>query len=156
MMSYENLIVLAMLLVISQMKVTASPAQIKCIPDGQFPPGTVYKETDLARLVGKKLPRPSYLVGKFMYLGVLHNEHTFSTYRIVPSQSGGGYAGNNQGLKAAFGAALLRVHFFNNMPRSLKVGKAIAPNRRSPLTLLRVARSTDGHLLVETEYWGTP
>lgn len=57
MMSYENLIILAMLLVISQMKVTASPAQIKCIPDGQFPPGTVYKETDLAHLVGKKLPR---------------------------------------------------------------------------------------------------
>ena len=69
----------------------------------------------------------------------------------MPSQNSAGYAGNNPGLKTAFGAALLRVHFFNNMPRTLKVGKAIAPTRRSPLTLLRVWRSNDGNLLVEME-----
>jgi hypothetical protein len=102
MMSYKNLLVLAMLLVIGQMKVTASLAQSKNISDGQFTPGTVYKETDLAHLVGKKLPRPSYLVGKFMYLGVLHNEHRFSTYRLVQSQSSGGYAGNNPRFESSF------------------------------------------------------
>ena len=156
---YRDLVLaLAMTVSIGQVQVMAKQVQatIKWIPDGQFPAGAIYKETDLAGLAGKKLPRPCYLVGKFMYLGLLHNEHTFSTYRVIPSQSSGGYARNNPGLKAAFGAALLRVRFFNNMPRTLKVGKAIAPNPRSPLTLVRVARSRDGHLLVETEYWGTP
>lgn len=69
----------AMALTIGQIEVKASQVQaaIRWIPDGQFQPGTVYKETDLAGLVGKRLPRPSYLVGKFMYLGL---------YRAVAEQ----------------------------------------------------------------------
>ena len=48
------------------------------------------------------------------------------------------------------------VRFFGNMPRNLRVGRAIAPNERSPLTLRSVQRSGDGSLIVKTEYWGTP
>ena len=52
------------------------------------------------------------------------------------------------------GRTNLDVHFFNDTPRSLKVGKAIAPNARLPLTLRHAFRSKQGCLLVETEQFG--
>jgi hypothetical protein len=51
--------------------------------DGQFPPGKVYQEGDLNGLVGQTIPEPSYLVGKFMYMGVVRGKQLFSTFTEV-------------------------------------------------------------------------
>ena len=39
---------------------------------GRFPDGKIYQESDLAGLVGTALPDPSYLVGRFVYLGLIN------------------------------------------------------------------------------------
>jgi hypothetical protein len=69
MILYKDLVLaVAMTFSIGQVQVMAKQVQatIKWISDGQFPARPIYKETDLAGLAGKKLPRPCYLVGKFM------------------------------------------------------------------------------------------
>ncbi len=122
-------------------------------PDGHFPPGYYYTAADLSRLSGHTFSasRPSYLIGTFAYLGVIQGEPTFSPVpKTSPLQA---FPLNYQTHPST---TVLRVLFFNNAPRNLTVGKAIAPNPRSPLTLKSVTRTKDGHLLIETEYCGTP
>jgi hypothetical protein len=118
-------------------------------PDGHFPPGNYYTAADLARLSGRAFSasRPSYLTGTFEYLGVIKGEPTFSPVSMIPWALS---------RKTPPSKTALRIHFFDNSPRNLAVGKAIEPNARSPLTLKRITRTTDGFLVVETEYWGTP
>jgi hypothetical protein len=120
-------------------------------PDGHFPPGNYYTAADLARLSGQEFSasRPSYLTGTFEYLGVIKGEPTFSPVSKIP------WAFSQKG-QAPPSKTALRIHFFNNSPRNLAVGKAIVPNPRSPLTLKRITRTKDGFLVVEAEYWGTP
>ena len=117
--------------------------------DGQFPPGKVYREGDLKGLVGQTLPEPSYLVGKFMYLGVVRGKQLFSTFTEV---SGDLIKGGNSGAKSVvFGKTLIAVKFFDNFPSGLTPGKAIAPNETVPLVLKRVMQSENGYLFVEVE-----
>jgi hypothetical protein len=117
--------------------------------DGQFPPGKVYQEADLKGLVGQTLSEPSYLVGKFMYLGVVRGKQLFSTFSEV---SGDLIKGGNSGAKSVvFGKTLIAVTFFDNFPSELTSGKAIAPNETVPLVLKRVMESENGYLFVETE-----
>lgn len=122
-------------------------------PDGHFPPGNFYTAADLPRLTGNRFSAasPSYLIGTFAYFGIIQGQQTFSP---VPKTA----------PLAAFpltyldnpSATVLHVRFFNNAPRKLAVGKAIAPNPRSPLTITGVTRTKEGRLVVSTEYWGTP
>jgi hypothetical protein len=120
-------------------------------PDGHFPLGKYYTAADLARLSVRAFSAspPSYLTGTFEYLGVIKGEPTFSPVSKIPWA----FSLKNQ---APPSKTALRIHFFDNSPRNLAVGKAIAPNTRSPLTLKRISRTKDGFLIVETEYWGTP
>jgi hypothetical protein len=122
-------------------------------PDGHFPSGNFYTAADLPRLSGHKFSAssPSYLIGVFGYLGVINGQETFfpvpKTSPLQPFPPP---------YQMPSSTTVLHVRFFNNSPKKLKAGKAIAPNPRSPLTLTSVTRSRDGHLLVQTEYWGTP
>ena len=120
------------------------------IPDGHFPPGYLYTAADLPRLVGRQLPtsNPHYLIGKFTYLGDQQGQATFTPFSFTPAFPA---------MKAPpLKGTVLRVRFYGNMPRKLRVGAVIAPNPRSPLTLKRVIRATNGAVLAEAEYWGTP
>lgn len=120
------------------------------IPDGHFPPGYLYTAADLPRLAGRSLPAsgPHYLIGKFTCVAVRQDQATFTPFSFAPTSP----------LKAASRGqeAVLRVRFYGNMPRKLRVGAVIAPGPRSPLTLKRVVRANGGALLADAEYWGTP
>lgn len=120
-------------------------------PDGHFPPGNYYTAADLARFAGRRFtasPSPSYLIGTFQYLGVLQGKPTFApVWKVSPFAF-------SPPSQLPF-KTVLRIHFFDNAPRNLAVGKAIVPNPRTPLTLTSV-QNKNGYLVVETEYWGTP
>lgn len=111
---------------------------------GQFTAGTIYQESDLAGLVDVALPDPSYLVGRFVYLGLINGRQVFSSF----TQSADGIA---------FGKTLINVTFFGNVPPGLSMGKLIVSTPAEPLTIKRVSRSTDGALLlVAAESWSLP
>jgi hypothetical protein len=120
-------------------------------PDGHFPPGYLYTAADLPRLVGRQLPTsgPNYLIGKFTYLGDQQGQAIFTPFSFTPAFP----TVKTPSLKET---TVLRVRFHDNVPRKLRVGAVIAPNPRSPLTLKRVIRASNGALLAEAEYWGTP
>jgi len=122
-------------------------------PDGHFPSGNFYTAADVPRLAGRRFSAssPSYLIGTFAYLGIIQGQPTFSP---VPKTSP--FAPFPPTYPTHPSTTVLRVRFFNNAPRKLAFGKAIAPNPRSPLTLTGVTRTKDSRLLVDTEYWGTP
>jgi hypothetical protein len=113
---------------------------------GQFPPGHVYAESDLKALIGHPLANPSYLVGRFVFLGERNGLDVFSTF--------------TQGLlksdDIAFGQTLLAVRFFNNVPPNLRIGTEINATSAAPLTIKAIGRSTEGLLLVKTECWVAP
>ena len=112
---------------------------------GQFPTGHVYGESELEGLVDKALPNPSYLIGRFVFLGVRNNQHVFSTF----SQG----ALNPDDI--AFGKTLISVKFFGNVPPRLEIGTAINATDKDPLTVKSVRRSGDGFILVVAESWST-
>ena len=92
---------------------------------GQFPPGHVYAEADLKSLIGHPLANPSYLVGRFVFLGERNGLDVFSTF--------------TQGLlksdDIAFGQTLLAVRFFKNVPPNVFVS---APQARRRTRRLRI------------------
>jgi hypothetical protein len=114
---------------------------------GQFPDGKIYQESDLAGLVGTALPDASYLVGRFVYLGLINGQRVFSSFAPGP----------NNADAITFGKALIDVAFFGNVPRGLAVGKVIVATPAEPLTIKRVTRSANGALLlVAAESWSLP
>ena len=113
---------------------------------GQFPAGNVYQESDLPGLVGTELPDPSYLVGRFVYLGLISGRQTFSSFMSGPNEG-----------EINFGKTLIDVTFFGNISPGLAVGKVIVSTSEEPLTIRRVSRSADGALLlVAAESWSLP
>jgi len=52
---------------------------------GHFPSGHLYVESDLEGLVGQALPDPSYLIGKFAFLGISNGSYTFAPLERVTS-----------------------------------------------------------------------
>jgi hypothetical protein len=113
-------------------------------PDGRFPPGPLFREENLAALAGQNFRiNNTYLVGKFVYKG---NQNGRDVFGMDPTK-----------FDRVPGAAraVLIVRFFGNRPSNLRVGRLIAPNPRSPLTIRAVERTADG-LLVKAEYLGTP
>jgi hypothetical protein len=113
---------------------------------GQFPQGQVYAESDLKSLIGHPLGNPSYLIGRFVFLGEQNGAYVFSTF--------------TQGLlranDIAFGHTLLAVTFFNNVPPNLRIGAEINATSAAPLTIKAVGGSTEGFVLVKTECWVAP
>jgi hypothetical protein len=88
---------------------------------GQFPNGRVYQESDLAGLVGTALADPSYLVGRFVYLGLINGKQLFSNYRPGLTDPNG----------VAFGNVLMAVAFHDNaLPRVLTTSSRKPPLRR--------------------------
>ena len=105
----------------------------------------LYHEGDLKALVGQQLAEPSYLVGKFVYLGLVQGKQLFSTYAL----SGDLITGSGSGTRVAFGKVLISVRFDNDFPPGLVVGKAIAPTEDEPLVLERVMAAPNDFLFVE-------
>jgi hypothetical protein len=110
---------------------------------GQFPPGHVYTESELNALIAQPLTNPSYLVGRFVFLGERNGTNVFSTFA-------------RKADNIVFGKTLLAVRFFNNVPPNLRVGTEITATPSAPLTIKAVGRSTEGLLLVKTECWVAP
>jgi hypothetical protein len=113
---------------------------------GEFPAGHVYGELELDGLVDKTLSSPSYLIGRFAFVGMRNGEHVFSTF--------------SRGLldkdDIAFGKTLIAVKFFSNVPPGVEIGKVIWATTADPLTIKSVRRSEDGFVLVAAESWSTP
>lgn len=105
----------------------------------------VYREQDLKGLIGQQLAEPSYLVGKFLYLGLVQGKQLFATYAL----SGDLITGSGSSTRVAFGKVLISVRFDNDFPPGLVVGKAIAPTEDEPLVLERVMSAPDDFLFVE-------
>ena len=89
---------------------------------GKFPAGAVYTEADLKGLVGRELPSPSYLEGRFAYLGFIKGRQLFSTFRPGLTDPHG----------IAFGNVLMAVAFHDNAPPGLEVGKVIVSTPNGP------------------------
>lgn len=114
---------------------------------GKFPDGAVYTEADLKGLVGRELPSPSYLEGRFVYLGFIEGRQLFSSFR--PGLT------DPQGI--AFGDVLVAVTFHDNAPPGLEVGKVVVSTPREPLNLLSVHRLPDGQkIFAEAESRSLP
>ena len=105
----------------------------------------VYHEQDLKGLAGQQLAEPSYLVGKFLYLGLVQGRQLFATYAL----SGDLITGSDSPTKVAFGKVLISVRFDDDFPPGLVVGKAIAPTEDEPLVLERVMAAPNDFLFVE-------
>jgi hypothetical protein len=110
---------------------------------GSFPFGQIYAEADLQNLIGKTFSEPTYLTGRFLYLGDIHGKETFSNYRPGSPKDGG----------IAFGRILIQVKFFDNRPPGLTIGKVIVATSAEPLTLKSVQTARDGYLIVQAESW---
>jgi len=106
----------------------------------------IYREEDLKALVGEPLPAPSYLIGKFIYLGLVQGKQMFATYRQL---SGDLISGSGSGTRVAFGKVLISVRFDEDFPAGLVPGKAIAPTENEPLVLERVMAGPNDFLFVE-------
>lgn len=114
---------------------------------GQFPEGTVYQESDLPGLVGANLPEAAYLVGRFVYLGLINGRQLFSTYRPGLTDPNG----------IAFGNVLVAVTFHGNLPPGLQLGRVIVSAPSEPLNLVRVGWTQDGQrIFVEAESRSLP
>jgi hypothetical protein len=107
----------------------------------------VYHEEDLKGLVGEQLAQPSYLVGRFLYLGLVQGKQLFASYQL----SGDLITGSGNATKVAFGKVLISVRFDNDFPPDLVVGKSITPTERDPLVLERVMSAPNDFLFVECE-----
>ena len=105
----------------------------------------VYHEEDLKGLVGEQLAEPSYLVGKFLYLGLVQGKQLFASYQM----SGDLITGSGNATRVAFGKVLISVRFDNDFPPDLVVGKSITPTEDDPLVLERVMAAPDDFLFVE-------
>ena len=142
---FTKLLFLAALMVVAAVGAPAQESPRR-YASGQFPAGQVYQESDLSGLVGTTLPDPSYLVGRFLYLGVINGRQLFSTYRPGLTDPNG----------IAFGNALLAVAFHDNAPPCLEVGKVIVSTPNEPLNLLTVERLEEGKVFAEAESRSLP
>jgi hypothetical protein len=117
---------------------------------GRAPAGVqapkVYHEGDLKGLVGEPLAQPSYLIGRFLYVGLVQGRQLFATYQEV---SGDLITGSGTDTKVAFGKAFISVRFDGDFPPDLVVGKSIAPTKEEPLVLERVMAGPNDFLFVE-------
>jgi hypothetical protein len=118
---------------------------------GHYPLGTFYRVPQLAQLAGVWLPKNSYLIGRFLYLGQSGGRHLFVPFVLLPSA----YLKALNGLRIdnldiAQGQTKIEVVFHNNFPPTLLPGKAIVPNNAEPLVIRKVFQSVDG-LHVQTE-----
>jgi hypothetical protein len=106
----------------------------------------VYREEDLKALVGEPLAEPSYLIGKFLYLGLVQGKQMFTSYRQLSADL---ITGSGKGTRVAFGKVLISVRFDADFPSDLVPGKAIAPTEDEPLLLERVMAGPNDFLFVE-------
>jgi len=113
---------------------------------GFFPPGQLYVEGDLQNLIGTTFSEPTYLAGRFVYLGNIQGKETFSNYTQGLLKEG----------SIAFGRILIQVKFYDNRPPGLTIGKAIVATPAEPLTLKSIKPATGGYLIVEAESWSAP
>lgn len=128
-------------------KPAAAESAARHYRNGEFPRGTTYRASDLAKAAGEKLPRHAYLTGKLLYQGRKGGVHIFTTFATLP----GAYVKSLRGQRAsaadvAEGNTVIEVTFPDNFPRGLTPGRVIAPNDECPLTLQSVRRSSDGKL----------
>jgi hypothetical protein len=113
---------------------------------GFFPPGQLYVEGDLQNLIGTTFSEPTYLAGRFVYLGNIQGKETFSNYTQGLLKEG----------SIAFGRILIQVKFYDNRPPGLRIGKAIVATPTEPLALKSVKLVNGGYLIVEAESWSAP
>jgi hypothetical protein len=113
---------------------------------GFFPPGQLYVEGDLQNLISTTFSEPTYLAGRFVYLGNIQGKETFSNYTQGLLKEG----------SIAFGRILIQVKFYDNRPPGLTIGKAIVATPTEPLTLKSIKLATGGYLIVEAESWSAP
>ena len=123
-------------IILSLLSLGAAFGQQSLYSPGAFPPGHVYRETDLDALDNTPLSTRSYLVGTFPYVCQRNGLDYFTTSGLLH--------------------ILIVVKCFNNRPTGLALGKAIVATPQEPLTLIHVGRLTDGVLLVVTESWSKP
>jgi hypothetical protein len=98
-------------------------------PDGHFPPGPFFTEETLPALAGQTFSADkTVLFGReYLFLGQVNGEYMFggdSTKFLAPTRTP---------------RTVLTVRFFGNIPNGLRPGRLIAPNKRSSLTLRKVA-----------------
>jgi hypothetical protein len=118
---------------------------------GHYPSGTFYRVPQLAQLASAQLPKNSYLIGRFLYLGQSGGRHLFVPFVLLPSAYLKVLNGQRvDNLDIAQGQTKIEVVFHNNFPPALFPGKAIAPNSSEPLIIRKVFQSVDG-LHVQTE-----
>jgi len=113
---------------------------------GFFPPGQLYVEGDLQNLIGTTFSEPTYLAGRFVYLGNIQGKETFSNYTQGLLKAG----------SIAFGRILIQVKFYDNRPPGLTIGKAIVATPTEPLALKSVKLVNGGYLIVAAESWSAP
>lgn len=89
---------------------------------GKFSADAVYAEADLKGLVGRELPSPSYLEGRFVYLGFIKGRQLFSTF----------HPGLTDPHGIAFGNVLMAVAFHGNALPGLEAGKVIVSTPNGP------------------------
>jgi hypothetical protein len=106
----------------------------------------VYREHDLKELVSAPLAAPSYLIGKFIYLGLVQGKQMFATYRQLPADL---ISGSASGTRVAFGKVLISVRFDDDFPAGLVPGNAIVAREDDPLVLERVMAGPNDFLFVE-------
>ena len=105
---------------------------------GFFPPGQLYVEGDLQNLIGTTFSEPTYLAGRFVYLGNIQGKETFSNYTQGLLKEG----------SIAFGRILIQVKFYDNRPPGLTIGKAIVATPTEPLALKSIKLANGGYLIV--------
>jgi hypothetical protein len=123
-------------IILSLLSLGAAFGQQSLYSPGAFPPGDVYRETDLDGLDDTPLSTRSYLVGTFPYVCRRNGLDYFTASGLLH--------------------ILIVLKCFNNRPTGLALGKAIVATPQEPLTLIHVGRLTDGVLLVVTESWSKP
>jgi hypothetical protein len=98
---------------------------------GKYPPGDIYKTDDLPKLVGKEL-KVAYLVGDFLYVGKVDGKDSFASFTTPPLR---------------LGNTAVIISFHHNFPPTLVPGRAIKADKRQPIALLSVKRTSDGKII---------
>lgn len=118
---------------------------------GHFPTGRVFQVEDLEGLIDVALERPSYLIGKFLFVGRLNGVATFVNF--VPED-----IGRNERGEPIPPRVLVLSEFPGGFPPALAKGKILNATPDNPLTLLKVTRSDspDFPVVVEAQSQSEP
>ena len=141
------------LLASSIMFISVAHGDPKLYVRGHYPPGTVYTQYDLERLVGKSFTTPAYLVGDYRIMQRLDPDTGVCFFTCdVPSLI-------KQGTFGGFNIVIISVRFFNNAPNLLASPFAVNGMNfgvDDPLVLKNVERSSTGEIKVTAESWSAP